>query len=136
MAHFGSSLVGALLEGVTLVGKPMLVGIPSSVSFQRISACSILCKLCKSGHSNTVVLILRRRPMMGVDLGLGRGHHNVICGDRLYQHIILLSTFYLYQHIILLSTHSSNIIQSSKSKSESFSKTLIELFCISAGLLR
>ena len=135
MAHFGSSLVGALLEGVTLVGKPMLVGIPSSVSFQRISACSILYKLCKSGHSNTVVLILRRRPMMGVDLGLGRGHHNVICGEqRLYQHIILLSTHYLYQHIILLLTHSSYIIQSLEmsSKSEPFSETLLELFYISA----
>ena len=35
--------------------------------------------------------------MVGVDLGLGRGHHNVICGERLYQHIILLSTHYLYQ---------------------------------------
>ena len=77
--------------------------------------------------------------MMGVDLGLGRGHHNVICGEqRLYQHIILLSTHYLYQHIILLSTHSSNIIQSLEmsSKSEPFSETLMELFCISAGLLR
>ena len=134
MAHFGSSLVGALLEGVTLVGKPMLVGIPFSVSFQRISAC----KLCKSGHFNTAALILRSRPMMGVDLGLGRGHHNVICGDRLYQHIILLSTHYLYQHIILLLTHSSNIIQSLEmsSKSEPFSETLLELFYISAGLLR
>ena len=67
--------------------------------------------------------------MMGVDLGLGRGRHNVICGDRLYQHIILLSTHFLYQHIILLLTHSSNIIQSLEmsSKSEPFSETLLEL---------
>ena len=85
------------------------------------------------------MLILRRRPMMGVDLGLGRGHHNVICGEqRLYQHIILLSTHYLYQHINLLWIHSLNIMQSLEisSKSEPFSETLMELFCISAGLLR
>ena len=65
--------------------------------------------------------------MMGVDLGLGRGHHNVICGEQR-----------LYQHIMLLLTHSSNIIQSLEmsSKSEPFSETLLELFYISAGLLR
>ena len=73
------------------------------------------------------MLIVRRRPMMGVDLGLGRGHHNVICGEQR-----------LYQHIMLLLTHSSNIIQSLEmsSKSEPFSETLLELFYISAGLLR
>ena len=45
MAHFGPSLVGALLEGVTLVRKPMLVGIPFSVSFHislHVQLCGVV----------------------------------------------------------------------------------------------